>query len=112
MNPDFMEFILDIICFKRIKDGTYVINLDEYADAGAHCIVLYVLNNSVIYFKSFGIERIPKEIKKFIGNKSMQTNIFRMQANNSIMCGYFCIGLINFILAGKALIDYTTLFQK
>ena len=72
MNPDFMEFILEIICFKRIKDGIYVINLDEYADAGAHCIVLYFSNNTVIYFNSFGIEHIPKEIKKIIGNKSKQ----------------------------------------
>ena len=107
-----MEFILEIICFKRIKDGTFAINLDEYADVGAHCIVLYVSNNGVIYFNSFGVENIPTEIKKFIGNKSMQTSIFRVQANNSIMCGYFCIELINFMLAGKALIDYTTLFQK
>ena len=46
---------------KRIKDGAYVINLDEYADVGTHSIALYVLNNEIIYFDSFGIEHVPKE---------------------------------------------------
>ena len=69
------------------------------------------MRNEVIYFDSFGVEHIPKEIKKFIGNKNIKTNIFRIQANNSIMGGYFCIGLIDFMLAGKTLIDYTNLFS-
>ena len=86
---------------KRIKDGTYVINLDEYADVGTHWIALYVLNNEIIYFDSFGIEHVPKEIEKFIGHKNIKTNIFRVQANNSIMCEYFCIGFIDFMLAGE-----------
>ena len=70
------------------------------------------MRNEVIYFDSFGVEHIPKEIKKFISNKNIKTNIFRIQANNSILCGYFCIGLIDFtMLAGKTLIDYTNLFS-
>ena len=69
------------------------------------------MRNEVIYFDSFVVEHIPKEIKKFIGNKNIKTNIFRIQANNSIMCGYFCIGFIDFMLAGKTLIDYTNLFS-
>ena len=54
----------------KIKDGAHVINLDEDSDIGAHCIALYVLNNDVTYFDSFGVEHIPKEIKAFIRNKN------------------------------------------
>ena len=57
----------------EIKDGTYVINLDEYSDIGTHWIALYVHNNDVTYFDSFGVEHIPKEIKTFIGNKKQIT---------------------------------------
>ena len=88
---------------KIIKNGAYVINLDEYADVGTHWIALYVKNNDVIYFDSFGVEHVPKEIKKFIGNKDIKTNIFRIQAYNSIMCGYFCIRFIDFMFANKTL---------
>ena len=75
----------------EIKDGAYVINIDEYSDIGTHWIALYVLNNDVTYFDSFGVEHIPKEIKTFISNKNIKTNIFRIQAYDSVMCGYFCI---------------------
>ena len=70
-------------------------------------------NNSVIYFDSFGVEHIPKEITAFINNtneKNIKTNIFRIQAYN-LMCGYFCIGFIDFMLAGKTLTEYTNLFS-
>ena len=60
---------------------------------------------------SFGVEHVPKEIKIFIGPKNIKTNIFRIQADNSIMCGYFCIGFIDFMFAGKSLIDFTSLFS-
>ena len=50
----------------KIKDGTYIINLDEYSDIGTHWVALYVHNNDVTYFDSFGVEHIPKEIKTFI----------------------------------------------
>ena len=60
--------------------------------------------NEIVYFDSFGVEHIPKEIKKFISNKNIKANIYRIQANNSIMCGYFCIGFIDFMLEGKTLI--------
>ena len=56
---------------KTIKNGAYVINLDEYEDVGTHWIALYVKNNEVICFDSFGVERVPKEIKKIIGNKNI-----------------------------------------
>ena len=68
--------------------------------------------NNIIYFDSFGVEHIPKEIKKFIGNKNIITNIYRIQAYNSIMCGYFCIGFIDFMLKGKILLEHTNLFSS
>ena len=81
---------------------------------------MYVINNDVTYFDSFGVECIPKEIKTFI-NCSLSivlrpplrvtTSIFRIQGYDSIMCRYFCIGFINFMLAGKTLTEYTNLFS-
>ena len=50
-------------------------------------------------------------LKKFVGNKNIKVNIFREQANDSVMCGYFCIGFIDFVLAGKKLTEYTSLFS-
>ena len=85
----------------KIKDGAYVVNLDEYSDIGTHWIALYVKNNDITYFDSFGVEHIPKEIKAFIKNRNIKTNIFRIQAYDSIMCGYFCIAFIDFMFKGK-----------
>ena len=70
------------------------------------------LNNSVTYFDSFGVEYFSKEILKFIGNKNIQTNIFRIQTCGSVMCGYFCIGFINFMLKKKNLTDYTNFLHQ
>ena len=95
----------------EIKDGTYVINLDEYSDIGTHWVAMYVRNNDVTYFDSFGVEHIPKEIKAFVHRSwSITTNIFRIQAYDSKMCGYFCIGFIDFMLPGKTLNEFTNLF--
>ena len=63
------------------------------------------------YFDSFGVEHIPKAIKKNIGNKDIIANIFRMQAYDSVMCGYFCIGFIDFMFTGNSLTDFTYLFS-
>ena len=95
----------------KIKDGAYVINLDEYSDIGTHWVALWVNNNNVTYFDSFGVEHIPKEIIKFIENRNITTNIFRIQAYDSIMCGYFCIGFSDFMLKSKSLTEYTNLFS-
>ena len=96
----------------KIKDGAYIINLDEYSDIGTHWVALYVHNNDVTYFNSFGVEHIPKEIKSFINRSlSIKTNIFRIHAYDSIMCRYFCIGFIDFMLAGKTLTEFTNLFS-
>ena len=100
MNQDLMVFILEIT------------NLDEYSDIATHWVPLYVQNdnNTVIYFNSFGVEHIPKETKTFIKKKNIKTNIFRIQAYDSIVCGYFYIGFIDFILARKT--DYANLFWQ
>ena len=110
-----------------IKNDAYVINLDEYHDIGTHWVALYVqstsvyntyVNNKIVtYFDSFGVQHIPKEIMNFINRKKIITNIYRIQAYDSIMCGYFCIGFINFMfnslkgLIGKSLTDYTNLLS-
>ena len=73
-------------------------------------MIIIILYN-VTYFDSFGVEHIPKEIKAFINNKNITTNIFRIQAYDSIICGYFCIGFIEFMLKGKSLTEYTNLFS-
>ena len=74
---------------------------------------MYVHNNDATYFDSFGVEHIPKEIKTLIDRSlSITTNIFRIQAYDSIMCGYFCIGFINFMLVGKSLTEYKNLFSS
>ena len=66
--------------------------------------------NNVTYFDPFGVEHIPKEIKAFIKNKNIETNIFRIQAYDSVTYGYFCIGFIDFMFKGKTLTEYTNLF--
>ena len=88
-----------------VKNGAYVVNLDEYHDIGTPWVALYVNNKTVTYFDSFGVEHIQKEIIKFIARKKIITNIYRIQAYDSIMYGYFCIGFINFMFNGKSLTD-------
>ena len=95
----------------KTKDGEHVINLDEYSDIGTHWVSLYMNNNGVTYFNSFGVEHIPKEIKKFIGSKNVMAHIFRIKAYDSIMCRYFCIGFIELMFEGKSLTDFTNLFS-
>ena len=65
-------------------------------------MALYVDGDNVTYFESFGVEHIPKEIKKFITNKDIITNIYRMQAYDSITCWYFCIGFIDLMIKHKS----------
>ena len=96
---------------KKIKDGAYVISLDEYADVITHWIALFCKRSEIVYFDSFSVEHVPEEIKKLIGNKNMKTNIFRVQSNDSIMYGYFCIGFIDFMLADKEMTDFTSIFS-
>ena len=74
-------------------------------------IALFCKKNEIVYFDSFHVEHIPEKIKEFIGNKNIKANIFRVQENNSIMRGYFCIGFIDFMLADKKLTYFTNLFS-
>ena len=97
---------------KKIKDGEYVINLDKYADVGTYWIALFGNRSEIVYFDSFSVEHVPEEIKEFVGNKNIVTSIFRVQANNSVICGYFCIEFIDFMVAGKKLTDFTRLFSR
>ena len=85
MNQDIMMFILETICRKKIQDGAYVINLDQYADVCTHWIALLRTRSEIVYFNSFGVEDVPEEIKELIENKNIISNIFRVQANNSII---------------------------
>ena len=103
-----MVFIQEIV---YLKEGAYVINLDEYESIGTHWIAVNVNGNNMIYFDSFGVEHIPKEVTNLKGNKNIITNIYRIQTYDSIMCGYFCIAFTDFMLKGKSLLDYTNLFS-
>ena len=96
----------------KIKNCSYIVNLDKYHDIGTHWVALYVNNKTVEYFDSFGIEHIPKEIKKIINNRDIIASIFRTQAYDLIMCGYFCIGFIDFMINGNSLTDFTNLFSS
>ena len=102
-----MVFIQGIV-YKRYIVNIYIINLYEYSDIGTHWVALYVQNNDVTYFDS--LEHILKEIKTFISDENVKKFFFRRQEYNSIMCGYFCIRFIDFMLAGKTLSEFTNLF--
>ena len=93
----------------KIKDGAYVINFDEFKSRGTHWVALYVNDENESYFDSFGVEHIPKEIRKFIEDTNVKINIYRIQAHVSMMGGYFCVGFINFMLKSKYLLDYINL---
>ena len=96
----------------KIKDRAHIINLDKYEWIGTHWIALYVNVKNVTNFDSFGVEHILKEIRKFIEHKKIITNIYRIQAHDSIICGYFCIEFIDFMLNGKkCLLEYTNFFS-
>ena len=96
---------------KKVKVEAYVINLNEYADVGTHWIALFCNKSEIIYFHSFGVEHVPEKIKEFVGNKNIIADVFRVQANNSVMRGYFCIRFIDFMLAGKKLTDFTSMLS-
>ena len=101
----------------KIKKRAYLINLDEYENTGTHWVSLFIKPKYTVYFDSFGIEHIPKEINKFINNDTTKSSAIAriksniLQAYDSIMCGYFFIEFINYMLKGKTLLDYTNLFS-
>ena len=77
MRLDLTEYIQEII-YSKNKRWMYVINLDEYVDIGTHGIALYRKNDEIVYFNSFGVKHVPKEIEKFIRHKNIKTNVFRI----------------------------------
>ena len=93
----------------KMKNRAYVINLDEYSNIGIYWVSLFLNNNDITYFDSFGVEHIPKKNKKFIGSKNVIVNIFRIQVYDSIMRRYFCIEFIDFMFKGKTLTVYTNI---
>ena len=110
-NFEIQEYYQNEPRFNGVFSREYHEYHDEYHDIGTHWVALYVYNKTVTYFDSFGVENIPKEIIKFIACKKVIANIYGIQTYDSIMCGYFCIGFINFMFNGKILKDYTDLFS-
>ena len=82
-----------------------------FSNVGTHQIALSCRKSEIVYFDSFGVEHVSEEIKEFIGNKNIKANIFRVKSNNSIVCRYFYTGFIDFMFAGKTLVDFTSLFS-
>ena len=91
------------------KRWEYTINHDEYTDVDAHWIALYCKNIEIIILTVSELNMFLRKLKK---HKIIKTNIFAMQSKNSIMYGYFCTGFIDFMFAGKTLIDFTSLFSS
>ena len=85
----------------KIKDGTYVISLYDKNSKGTHWVTLFANKHTAVYSDSFGIEQIPQEVLKRIKDKSITRNIFRIQDNESIMCGFYCAAFVEYLLAEK-----------
>ena len=94
-----------------MKDGAYVMNLDDKKSKGTHWVSLFIDKNTALYFDSFGVEYISQEVLIKIRDKSITHKIFRIQDNEFIMCGFYCIAFIEYMLAGKTFLDYTNLFS-
>ena len=106
-----MNIDLKVLFQEKKKDGAHVINLDSKNSNGKHWISIFFDRNKVIYFDSFGIEYIPQDVLNKIWDKFVTRHIFRIQDNESMMCGFYCIPFIEYMLAGKTLLDYTNLFS-
>ena len=88
-----------------------MINLDDKQSKGTCLVSLFIDRNTVAHFDSFGVEYILQEVLSKIKDKSITHNIFRMQSDDSIMCGFYCITFIEYMLAEKTLFDYTNLYS-
>ena len=95
----------------RLKDGAYVINLDNKNSKETQLVSLFVNKNIAIYFDSFGIEYIPEEVLNKIKDKSITHNTYRIQDNESNTCGFYCLAFIKYMLTRTNLLDYTNLFS-
>lgn len=95
----------------KVKEGTCVINFDEYDYIGTQCDAIYINSNAANYFDSFGIDHNSKETKNFIGNYII-ASIYWKHIYNSTMRRQFCIGFTDFTLNNKRLVDFTNLFSS
>ena len=93
----------------KIKDRAYKINLDEFESIGTYWITLYVNGNIVIYLIAFGVNIFQNKLKS-LWEKNIIAKMYRIQVYDSIMCGYFCIEFIDFMLKGKTSLHYANLF--
>ena len=83
------------------KDLVYIISHNEYEPIVTQWITLYVNAQNATYFDSFGVEHIPKKLEKPLGKKNISRNIYRIEAYDSIVCRYFCIKFIDFMLTER-----------
>ena len=93
------------------RDGGYVVNLDDLGESGTHWVAIFVNGNRAVYFDSFGVEHLPREIQRFLRGKDLMVNIYRVQDAKSVLCGYYCIKFLDFMFDGKTLMDFTSLFS-
>ena len=89
----------------KIKDGKYITNPDECESRESHQIALYVNAENVTYFDGFGVKHIPQNLENSLEIKNIKASIYKIQAYDSIMREYFCIGFIDFTLKGKSLLE-------
>ena len=94
-----------------MKNGAYVINLNDQKSKGTNWVSSFIDRYTAIYFDSFGIEYIRQEVLNKIRDKSITQNIFRIQDNEPLVCGFYCIAFIEYMLAGKTLLEYTNSFS-
>ena len=94
------------------KDEAYVINLDDKKSKETHWVSLFIDRNLAVYFDSFGNEYVPQEVLNKIKYKSITHNISRIQDSESIMCEFYCIAFIEYMLSRKTLLDNTNLFCR
>ena len=88
-----------------------MINIDEKQSKGTHWLSLFIDRNTAAHFDSFGIEYVPQEVLSKIKNKSITRSRFKIQSDDSIICGFYCVTFIEYVIAGKTLSDYTNLFS-
>ena len=89
-----------------------IINIDNKKSKGTYWVSLIIERNTAVYFDYFGTEYVPQEVLTTIKDKSITHNqlLSRIQDNDYIMCGFYCIAFIECLLAGKTLLYYTNLF--
>ena len=109
-QPRFNRVLLKQI-LPRIKDGAYLTNVDDKNSKETHSVSLSIDRNTALFF-DFGIEYISPKVLNKIRDKSITHNIFRIQDDDCVKCGFYCIAFIEYMLAEKALLDYTNLFSS